>query len=139
VNRKTLALLVVAIIGALHGLSEMRAQFAWAKPRAAHIANVDRFYQRHVPEGNLFVKFVGLDGARDGVFIYEQYVRATYALHPRRVYISPIPDQLPHASSIVAANVMPDDEWLRQRGVQTVVTFDATQGAPQVDFRRLAP
>ena len=134
-----LALLAIAVIGAGHGLREMQSQFSWAEPRAAHIANVDRFYREGIPEGNMFLKFVGLDGERDGVFIYEQYVRATYALHPRRVFISADPTRLPHATSIVAANEVPEDEWLRENGVRTIVTFDATQGQPQVHFRQLVP
>lgn len=138
-NRTTLALLLVALIGAWHTRSEVRAQFAWAEDRAAHIRRVDQFYLNRVPEGNVFIKFKALDGIRDGVFIYEQYVRATYALHPRKVYISPDPEQLPHATSIVEANVIPSDDWLRQHGVQTVITFDASHGAPQVHFRDLAP
>jgi hypothetical protein len=117
----------------------MRAQFAWAQPRAAHLANVDRFYSEHVPTGNLFLNFVGLDGTHDGVFIYQQYVRATYVMHPRQVYISADPQKLPDTQAIVALNTVPDDAWLRQHAVHTVVTFDATKGQPQVHFRKLTP
>ena len=108
--------------------------------RARLFDQVDSFYRTNCPAGNLFIHFQGFDPAApgaDGTFVFEQFVRANYVLHPRRALVAPPGTRLRGAADILASNTVPDDAWLRARGVEWVLTFHRDLDKPAYDIRRV--
>jgi hypothetical protein len=124
-------------VGLIAAGRRMVNQFRWARPDDQFLRNVDRFYLTNCPEGNVFIDFDGLTAERDGEFIFVQFMRSSYALHPRRVYVTNSNVQLRGSDYLLKYNQVPADEWLREHGVDVVLTFSGQGGIPKVITRRV--
>ena len=129
----------VLLAGCVYGAVRMTRQFRWAAPRSRFVATVDSFYQRKFPAENLYIRFEDLNPDRDGEFIFVQFVRASYALHPRKVFVAPPGVRLAGSGEILTHNQLPPDDWLRAHGVGHVLTYSGGSGQPAAAVRRVEP
>ncbi len=91
----------------------------------------DVFYAFNFPDGNLFIKFNGLDPEKHKNFILSQYIRASYNLYPRKVYVTTLPVELTDSASILQNNAISSESWLTANGVDSIVTFSLTSNGDQ--------
>lgn len=103
----------------------------------AFIQGIDSFYLTRVPYGNVFLRFDGLEPVADGTFVYVQFMRATYFLFPRRVFVSESEIMLRGSEDILAVNHMPTVTWLQHHDVAFVITFRYQNNKPEVDVREV--
>ena len=103
----------------------------------AYLPAIDELFRRLAPDGNLFIHFDGIDPEKDGKQIYVFFMRGTYVLHPRKVYVAPPEATLTDAESIIENNSLPDDNWLRQHGIHYVMTFFYKDGQIHRTTRRV--
>jgi len=87
------------------------------------ISAVDKFYLTNFPDGNIFIYFDGLKAEDDGIFLFVQYMRASYLLHPRRVFVSPSDAVLKTSEDILKFNTLPSHDWLVANNVKYVLTY----------------
>jgi hypothetical protein len=75
--------------------------------------------------GNLELHFRGFDTSdvHQALAMAKYYFRANYALYPHRALIGHDDRLLSDAPQMTAADVVPDDDWLRQHDVHTVLTL----------------
>lgn len=97
--------------------------------------NIDRFYGQF-PDGNLFVRYEGFgtDTWDDRFWVMHNYYRGSYALYPRRLYVTDRNARLIEAPYILAANTMPEADWLDRHGVRYLLTV--SREGSRVEVRR---
>jgi hypothetical protein len=86
------------------------------------LAVMDRQFLEDAAGGNLQLHFRGFDPNEfhQGLLMSQFYYRANYSLYPHRAFIGRNDCVLNNATQIAAADVVPDDHWLKQHGVHTV-------------------
>ena len=89
------------------------------------LANQDKTVLAVAQNGNLALHFDGFDvkDFRQGLLMSQFYFRVVYALYPRRVFVGRDDRSMNIARDISAADVLPDDRWLRERGVRGVLNL----------------
>jgi len=101
---------------------------AGALPQVAleqDLADQDKTVLAVARDGNLAMHFDGFDvkDFHQGLLMSQFYFRAVYALYPRRVFVGTNDRPVNIARDISAADVLPDDEWLREHGVRGVLNL----------------
>ncbi len=78
-------------------------------------------------DGKLFFRFLNFDpgNPRHETFCSAQYYRATYAIFPRKVYVSDERKVINNGRDIIRFNFDPGPDWLALGQISTVVTFFA--------------
>ena len=93
---------------------------------AEPLATLDALFTDRCPTGNVYLKLRGFKATDlpDDGFVLRRYFRGSYAVLPRRVYVSTGQCRITNAREILAANDEPAPAWLHAHGVRYVVTFD---------------
>ena len=92
---------------------------------AQQLAGEDKSFLAVAQGGNLALHFEGfdVDNFRQGLLMSEFYFRAVYTLYPKRVFVGRDDRVVNIAPDLSAADVLPDDLWLRQHGVRGVLNL----------------
>ena len=86
---------------------------------------VDKQFLTDADGGNLELHFVGFDADEfhQGLLLSQFYFRANYALYPHRSFIGRSDRVLNTPPQMAAADVIPDEHWLKEHDVHTVRTL----------------
>jgi hypothetical protein len=89
------------------------------------LAGLDRQFIEDAGGGNLLLHFQGFDfnESHQGLRMSQFYFRANYALYPRRAFIGRNDRILNYPAQMSTADVIPDDNWLKQHDVRAVRTL----------------
>jgi hypothetical protein len=106
--------------------------------RAGIIDRMDAVLHKDVPQhGNIFLRFEDMNAERNGMLLYELFMRASYTFYPRHVYIGPEDAPYTDAETMLSWNQLPSTAWLDEHGVEVVLTFRKNAaGDPVFEVRK---
>jgi hypothetical protein len=89
------------------------------------LAAVDQQFLDEATGGNMVLHFQGFDASdfHQSLAMSQFYFRANYTLYPHRAFIGHADRTLNEPAAMVAADVVPDLNWLRQHDVHAVRTI----------------
>ncbi|HTL29895.1 MAG TPA: hypothetical protein VL282_11765 [Tepidisphaeraceae bacterium] len=87
--------------------------------------------------GNVFLEFVNFPPRAGGPFVDWTYFRLAYNLYPRRVFVTSADDVINSNRRLLHVNQLPNEQWLRERNVNYVLSYNWKDGDPARSVRAI--
>lgn len=103
------------------------------------LATMEKQFVADANGGNLELHFQGFDAGEfhQGLAMSQFYFAANYALYPHRAFIGQNDRVLHDPAQLAAADVVPNQVWLKQHDVHAVSTLIKTPTGPYVESRQI--